>query len=114
MEIKIFDLKILEPLQFPARVPHFLLSILKYSPLIRPNAHGFWQGAAAVDDDLASSEIASFVASKEGEEFANFEWVCQAFHWYADCDVLDGTFWVIWVRFDGHLFNHWRSCIPQL
>ncbi len=33
--------------------------------------HGFLVGAATVDDDLASCEVASFVASKEGEEFAD-------------------------------------------
>ena len=47
----------------PASILLFLCTFLLHSPLIRPHAHGFWQGAAAVDDDLASCEVAGFVTS---------------------------------------------------
>ena len=52
-----------ETLLVPARSLFFLCTFFLHSPLIRPNTHGFWQGATAVDDDLASCEVASFVAS---------------------------------------------------
>ena len=78
------------------------------------DGHGFRQGAAAVDYNLRTGQIAGLVASQESEQFADFDRFRQTFHRYANSDIGNCCLRIVRVGLHCHFLYHRSTGVSQL